>query len=260
MLTVISTEPADRPIDALFPAAIDLDPAPEESGPWATSDPLQDLPDSTRGRGADSIPNRRGCRAGSDDDPAAGASSSLGTDPAAGDDTLVGRLRAGDMEALGEIFARHHRCALATARRLIDPTTADDMVSEAVERLAAAIRRGHGPTSHVCSYLRRAVRTCVIDYLRKRREVPERQPEAHAVVSDSADRSVDRILCREALAQLPARWRFALWMTYAVGLGRAELGDSLGLGPQAATQLLRRARIGLRAIVTEQGSGDTSLR
>jgi len=164
---------------------------------------------------------------------------------------LVARLRSGDMEALGALFARHRGCILAAARRLIDPVTAEDMASETVERFLAAVRHGHGPTENVCAYLRRTAHSCVIDYLRRRRDLPEQHLDDRILAPDHTDRILDGIQLREALARLPRRWQVALWATYGLGVGRTELGDLLHVKPQAAVQLLYRARLGLRKAFTE---------
>lgn len=165
----------------------------------------------------------------------------------------IARLREGDMESLGVLFQRHHSCILGVAKRLVDPTTAEDMAAEAIERLAVAVRRGRGPTATVCGYLRRIVRSCVVDYHRRRRESPQEWLHDHAVGEDGSDSVVDGLLFRQIFSRLPERWRDALWLAYTEAGGRVELARTLGLRPQAATQLLYRARAGLREELAREG-------
>ncbi|HEY8073790.1 MAG TPA: RNA polymerase sigma factor [Labilithrix sp.] len=61
------------------------------------------------------------------------------------DGDLVGRLRDGDVAALGEVYDAHHERVRAFARRLLgDDAAAEDLVQETFLALPDAIRRYRG--------------------------------------------------------------------------------------------------------------------
>ena len=171
------------------------------------------------------------------------------------DSELIAKLREGDVSALGIIVARHRAGALKIARALVDHSSADDIVSESFERLWTAVRNGTGPSDAVRPYLARVVRTCAIDLYRRRHDLPV-DPMAlpEGCVEDASESVTDAMLVQTALAELPERWRAVLWMYHVEDIDRHEIARRLGIKPTAVSQLLARARKGLRKSYLRQAA------
>ena len=95
-----------------------------------------------------------------------------------GDADLVAQVRDGHDEPYAELYRRHQPAALALARTLTEHSAADDVVSEAFEKLLHRIRGGGGPEAAFRPYLLRTVRTVAVDASRRtRRLVVAEDPE-----------------------------------------------------------------------------------
>lgn len=159
---------------------------------------------------------------------------------------LLTRVRDGDAGAFTEIVRRHQGAALAVARSVTSPDAAEDVVSDAFERLLVSLRQGKGPQYSVRPYLLQTVRNCAVDNHRRSRGlvlVPD-VPETGTV--EAGDDVEDALLAQQAFASLPDRWQAVLWLAYVEQVDRAELGRRLGLRAGASAQLLVRAKEGLR--------------
>jgi RNA polymerase sigma factor (sigma-70 family) len=178
------------------------------------------------------------------------------------DAALIRLLRAGDQEALAALFARHRAAATRLARQLVDQASADDVVSEAFLKVAAAIRRGGGPDEAFRPYLLQAVRRGAIDLYRGRREVAvDPTDNTGSVGSEASDdptqRVADGLLIRQAFSSLPERWQAVLWLTEVEGSDRNSVGSELGINASAVSSLALRARTGLRKAYIETYAAQT---
>ncbi len=161
------------------------------------------------------------------------------------DEALLADVRAGDMQAFELIVRRHRGAAMAVARAMVDPVTAEDVVADSFERLLVAIRRGGGPRDVVRPYLLRAVRNRAVDVFR-RRETPVELDERGDALTEPQSVVEDRLLVRTAFDVLPERWQAVLWMSLVEECDRHEIARQLGIAPGAVSQLLVRAKEGLR--------------
>jgi uncharacterized repeat protein (TIGR01451 family) len=109
------------------------------------------------------------------------------------DEALLADVRAGDMQAFELIVRRHRGAAMAVARAMVDPVTAEDVVADSFERLLVAIRRGGGPRDVVRPYLLRAVRNRAVDVFR-RRETPVELDERGDALTEPQSVVEDRLL------------------------------------------------------------------
>ncbi len=169
---------------------------------------------------------------------------------AATDPELISLVRAGDARAYDELFVRHRDIAVRYAGRIADPGRAEDLCAEAFAKIFDLLQRGLGPDVAFRAYLLTTVRTSHLNTIRARsREelVPDHEAIARQVpVVDDPDNRFDQAAIHDAFAQLPRRWRAALWLTTVEGLSNEEAGEHLGIKPNAVASLAFRARAGLR--------------
>jgi len=158
---------------------------------------------------------------------------------------LLLRVRAGDMEAFGELAERNEGPALAVAKGIVDHATAEDVVADSIERLLVLLKRGEGPTYCVRPYFLQMVRNRAIDYHRRTVEIPVDVAESRPALTAVPD-EIDSAVVRSAFEALPERWQAALWMGVVESRSHAEIGRELDVAEGAASQLLHRAREGLR--------------
>jgi len=68
--------------------------------------------------------------------------------PAPGEDELVARVRASDVDALGRVYDAHHAAVRVLARRIVgDEAIAEDLVHDTFVALPGAMRRFRGSSS-----------------------------------------------------------------------------------------------------------------
>ena len=177
----------------------------------------------------------------------------VGSRPVATDRELLERVRSGEPTAFGVLWERYEPEARAFARYLTrSPHETDDVVAEAFAKVLRAIHRGHGPTESFKPYLMTAIRRTWWRRTEHRPDVsldddgldgppaPEDGIEAE-LAGEELDGAAGR-----ALRSLSPRWQKVLWHTEIEGRSSAEVGELLGLSPNAAAALIGRARDGLR--------------
>ncbi|CAH0169861.1 sigma-70 family RNA polymerase sigma factor [Microbacterium foliorum] len=173
------------------------------------------------------------------------------------EEDLLEQVRRGDMGAYGLLWERHAGPARSVARTFAG-LDADDLVSEAFERLLVSLQAGKGPQGAFRPYLIMTVRN--VARRQYNRDVPRAEtdfdfmidadaPEGEsAAVQEQRHRAVS-----EALQSLPPRWQEALWYAEVDGLQPREMAGSLGLSANAVSALVLRAKRGFRdAWVTAQ--------
>lgn len=162
-----------------------------------------------------------------------------------GDETesdLLLRVRSGEMHAFAELAERNRGPGLAVARSIVDAATAEDVVADSFERLLISLKRGEGPTYSLRPYFLQMVRNRAIDYKRRTLEIPvDTADDGPVVLGEESDS-----LVRNAFEALPERWQAALWLNVVEDRSHAEIGRELDVAEGAASQLLHRAREGLR--------------
>ena len=163
------------------------------------------------------------------------------------DGELLDRVRAGDGEAYGVLFARHRRVADRVAARVAARGEEHEVVAEAFVSVLAQIRAGRGPTASFRAYLLTTVRHEAV----RRRPVARRcEPVGDMATIRAAELPADveaHELVSQAYDTLPDRWRDVLWHLEVEGLKPHELTERLGLSANAVAALGYRARAGLRA-------------
>lgn len=172
----------------------------------------------------------------------------------ASDDELVGLAAEGDANAFTRLVAKHRTRLLALITRILgNPRDAEDVVQEVFTRAwinAPAWRAQNTGRPSYAAWLSRVDVNITIDQTRRARSVPidsiaePRDPAALADAKMVSAESAARI--RSAIAQLPARQRAALGLTYDAELSNAEAAAAMGTSVGAFELLLVRARRTLR--------------
>ncbi|WP_049797438.1 sigma-70 family RNA polymerase sigma factor [Kribbella flavida] len=179
------------------------------------------------------------------------------------DAELIARVRTGDLEAYGELFARHHQAAERMARQLVPANDADDLASDAFSKVLDALRNGGGPDVSFRAYLLTTVRRVHVDRIRAGRKVQttddiaayEREPQGF---DDPTVTGFESGAAAKAFASLPERWQAVLWHTEVEGEKPAAIAPLLGLTANGVSALAYRAREGLRQAYLQQHLADVA--
>ncbi|MBO0691932.1 MAG: sigma-70 family RNA polymerase sigma factor, partial [Acidimicrobiaceae bacterium] len=171
------------------------------------------------------------------------------------DARLVEATRGGDQEAWAALYSRHLEYTRAVAaRRTPDAASAEDAVAvgwaSAFERLGTL-----RDPAKFRPWVAAAVGHAAVDEMRRtQRIVPsedltavagEDDPVAEAGVA-AADRASRAIVARRAFLALPERHRKVLAMALVDDMAPKQIAAALDLDPNAVSQLLHRAKNGLR--------------
>ena len=166
------------------------------------------------------------------------------------DAELIVRVRSGDIDAMGELYARHRDAALRVARATSgDAHLAEDLVSSAFERVQLAIARGHGPDDSFRAYLYTVIRRLAAEHgvaAARELDTDDFAPyEAATAIHDDGS-SLEAQLVAKAFATLPERHQAVLWYLEVEGLTPLQAAPLFGLSPNATSALAVRARDALR--------------
>lgn len=170
---------------------------------------------------------------------------------------LIERAQAGDRDALEELFAATYQDlkALARSRLRASPrmtvlnTTA--LVNESYVRLTQAGRLKPQDRAHFVRYAARAMRSVVIDFVRRRttgkRGGDQQRLELTTGVVDGSQAGDDEILrVHEALEELGAineRMVKVVELRYFCGLSDGEIAAALGIGERTVRRDWDKARL-----------------
>lgn len=178
------------------------------------------------------------------------------------DPELIAAVRAGDSDAYGQLFERHHAAALSLARQIAGPSDADDLVSEAFMKVHRVLAGGGGPDVAFRAYLLTAVRRLHVDRLRAAKRVTPsddlEQYDAGTPFQDPAVDNFENAAAAKAFASLPERWQLVLWHLEVEGQKPAEIAPLLGMSANSVSALAYRAREGLRQAYLQMHLADTA--
>ena len=173
------------------------------------------------------------------------------------DDTaLVRAAGSGDMDALGELYARHqHRVYELCYRMMRDGDAAEDLTQEAFLRLRRYGSSFDGRSS-VGSWLYRLVRNRCLDALaaREREVAGRREWRAEAPGWEEPEVETDRqSIVRRALVRLPAELREVLVLSRYGGMKYREIAAACDLSISNVKVRAHRAMIALHEALDELG-------
>jgi RNA polymerase sigma factor (sigma-70 family) len=176
------------------------------------------------------------------------------------DAELIAAVRGGDLDAYGELYARHVDAARRLARQLTSPADADDLVSDAFTKVLTVLQRGGGPDLAFRAYLLTAVRRLHVDRIRagsRLRPVDDLTPfDPGLPFHDTAIEGFDNAAAAKAFSTLPERWQMVLWHTEVEGQKPADIAPLLGMSANSVAALAYRAREGLRQAFLNQHAAD----
>lgn len=174
-------------------------------------------------------------------------------DPLASDLDLVERARDGSQDAVVELWVRHFPAALSAARRTArQPRDAEELASDAFANMLGAFASGGGPTGSVRAYLLTSVRNLAVTRSRRASSSEVLSDDVSVfedgtrALADPMSRQTEISMMRQAFAALPRRWQIILWRTAVDHDRNIEIGEDLGITPNAVAALAKRARRGLR--------------
>jgi RNA polymerase sigma-70 factor (ECF subfamily) len=168
---------------------------------------------------------------------------------------VVGAARAGDREALGELYVSHAPAVHAHVLRVVkDVDDADDVTQQVFAKLLTGLDRYRPGETPFIVWVLRVARNTAIDHLRQARAVPVDEVDDRRAGDDRAAADEVRAALRAALAGLPQGQREVLLLTHLVGLSPHEIATLLGCTVRAVHGLHYRGRAAVRVTLTDLGS------
>lgn len=171
------------------------------------------------------------------------------------DGELLNRARAGESQALAEIYDRYaERIYRYLARLVGDAAQAEDLTGETFLRLLKALRAGR-PPQQLDGWLYRVAHNLAMDWYRRQRDVKD-QPwaEGTAAADDSPahllEQQETRQRLRHALRRLTADQQRVVVLRFGEGLRLAEVARLMGRSEGAIKILQHRALQRLRALMS----------
>jgi len=167
------------------------------------------------------------------------------------DEALMARVARGDEPAYRLLTRRHLPAMLGLARRILgNAADAEDVAQEAMLRVWTHAPRWQ-PLAAFRTWLTRVVVNLCLDRKRKARwvgldaagEIVDPAPDA----GEKAEHDERERLLAAAVAELPARQRTAIVLTYSEGMSNAQVAEVLDTSVAAVETLLVRGKQNLRA-------------
>jgi RNA polymerase sigma-70 factor (ECF subfamily) len=169
------------------------------------------------------------------------------------DEALMARVARGDEAAYRLLTRRHVPVMLGLARRILgNAADAEDVAQEAMLRVWTHAPRWQ-PLALFRTWLTRVVVNLCLD---RKRRAPWVELEAAGEIIDPAHgpgEQTERVerdrLVTMAIAELPARQRTAIVLTYGDGMSNAQVAEILDTTVSAVETLLVRGKQNLRRVL-----------
>jgi RNA polymerase sigma-70 factor (ECF subfamily) len=171
------------------------------------------------------------------------------------DEVLMARVARGDEPAFRTLSRRHLPAMVGLARRILgNAADAEDVAQEAMLRVWTHAPRWQ-PLAAFRTWLTRVVVNLCLDRKRRAQWVAI---EAAGEIVDTAPGAVEKAeqderarLLSAAIAELPARQRTAIMLTYSEGMTNAQVAEVLDTSVSAVETLLVRGKQNLRERLSE---------
>ena len=188
------------------------------------------------------------------------ASSKLAGDVRSADLELAGRIRSGDGVAFEELYQQHASRLYNLAYRMAGSANdADDLLQDIFLLAYRKVASFRGESSLGTWLYRLAMNHC-LDVLRSRQTKMGQQTdsldEESAPVPTAAPTlgAVSRIDLERAISQLPRACRAAFLLHDVEGFGHQEVGTILGISEGTSKSQVHKARLRIRAYLTQPRS------
>ena len=164
------------------------------------------------------------------------------------DAALVRSTRAGDMDALAELYCRYSQASMAVAYRLI-PTkdVAEDVVHDVFVGLPEAVRK-YDERGKFAAWIKKVTARVALSVLRHEQAADRLTP---APVSATSSDVHAKMTLDTAVASLPSTLRAVLVLKEIEGFSHAEIASMLGISKGASEVRLHRAFAQMREILTK---------
>lgn len=171
---------------------------------------------------------------------------------------LLSRANAGDVQALGEIYALYApRIYHFLYRRLGDAHLAEDLTSDVFLRALTALHSGTFADQGLRAWLFQIARHRLIDHFR--RSPPgwvevwdERLGDEDEAMSLALERTEFADWLRQMLSRLSPEQKQVILLRFGAGLSAAEVAERLGSSAEAVRALQYRALNALRRLFWEE--------
>jgi RNA polymerase sigma-70 factor (ECF subfamily) len=168
---------------------------------------------------------------------------------------LMARVARGDELAYRQLSRRHLPAMLGLARRILgNAADAEDVAQEAMLRVWTHAPRWQ-PLAAFRTWLTRVVVNLCLDRKRRRPwvalEAAGEIVDPTPGVTEKAEHDERERLLAAAIAELPARQRTAIMLTYSEGMSNAQVADILDTSVSAIETLLVRGKQNLRARLSQ---------
>ena len=175
------------------------------------------------------------------------------------DEPEVGRLRDGDLAALGQIYDAHHAAVRMFARRMLGDDAAEDLVHETFLTLPKAVRRWNGVGSLrtfimgiAVNHARHHLRSGLRRRMAMARFAAEPRPSVRSQEHESEQRRLAALLLR-ALDTLSFEQRSAFVLCEVEERSSPEVAQILGIPEATVRTRLHHARQNLRSALEKAG-------
>lgn len=173
------------------------------------------------------------------------------------DDVLLARYAAGDVHASVHLTERLLPLVYRLALRMLgDAAEAEDVAQEAMMRLWRVAPQWQSGKARVSTWLYRVAVNLCTDRLRRSTsvsldEIEEPQDDSRSADDQMQDKTrLDAL--QLALGDLPERQRQAVILRHIEGLGNAEIGEIMDIGPRAVESLTARGKRALALALQSQ--------
>ncbi len=176
-------------------------------------------------------------------------------------DTLIARLRDGDLDAFEQVYRRFERPAFTLALRLTGQRdSAQEVMQDAMLKAYERVGQFRGE-SPFWGWLRQLVVNESLMYLRRHHRFDHSPVDDHEL-ADAAPapwRHADAQTLERALADLPATARAVLWLYHVEGYTHVEIADQFGRSVSFSKSQLARGTRRLRELLAPADAAPTCL-
>lgn len=171
----------------------------------------------------------------------------------------VERVKAGDRQALAELYNAFSRPVLASVRRILqDPYEAEDVTQQVFLKLMSVLPRYERRNVPFSAWLMRVARNVALDAERRRRPV-QSDVSLHRIGSRPEPGQALQRLLLDAIDSLPMSQRRVVVMRHVVGMSATEVARELGRTTGSVHALDQRGRRALKRDLRSVGSAPATL-